>query len=277
MVTSSSAPEGKHLLLTIATWNVNSITARLPNVLAWLKSSAPDVLLMQELKTTEDKFPQMELSALGYNAAIFGQKTWNGVAILSKHKITDVKMGLPGDKADEQSRYIEATVEGIRIASIYLPNGNPVDSEKYPYKLKWMDRLHAHVKDLLSDEQPLVLGGDYNIIPEDRDCYDPKVWQDDALFRLESRRKFRALTYLGLTDAFRVNNDKDHQYSFWDYQAGAWQQNNGIRIDHFLLSPQAADLLEDCTIDSAPRGQEKASDHTPVVLKLRKSERLHNI
>jgi exodeoxyribonuclease-3 len=263
-------------LLTIATWNVNSITARLPNVLAWLKSCGPDVLLMQELKTTEDKFPHMELSALGYNAAVFGQKTWNGVAILSKHKITDVKMGLPGDKADEQSRYIEATVEGMRIASIYLPNGNPVDSEKYPYKLKWMDRLHAHVKDLLRTEQPLVLGGDYNIIPEDRDCYDPKVWQDDALFRLESRQKFRALTYLGLTDAFRVNNDKDHQYSFWDYQAGAWQQNNGIRIDHFLLSPQAADLLEDCTIDSTPRGQEKASDHTPVVLKLRKSEILHN-
>lgn len=262
---------GNTSLLTIATWNVNSITARLPNVLAWLKASgSPDVVLLQELKTTEDKFPQMEFSALGYNAAVFGQKTWNGVAILSKHKITDIRMGLPGDTSDEQSRYIEATVEGIRIASIYLPNGNPVDSEKYPYKLKWMDRLTAHVKDLLRTEQPLVLGGDYNIIPEDRDCYDPKVWQNDALFRLESRRKFRALMYLGLTEAFRVNNNEAHQYTFWDYQAGAWQQNAGIRIDHFLLSPQAADLLEECIIDSAPRGQEKASDHTPVVLKLRK-------
>ncbi len=264
-------------MLTIATWNVNSITARLANVLAWLKEAAPDVLLLQELKTTEDKFPQMEFSALGYNAAVFGQKAWNGVAILSKHKITDVKPGLPGDAADEQARYIEATVEGVRIASIYLPNGNPVDSEKYPYKLNWMDRLSAHVKGLLQTEQPLVFGGDYNIIPEDRDCFDPKVWQDDALFRLESRRKFRTLLHLGLTDAFRVNNNEAHQYSFWDYQGGAWPQNAGIRIDHFLLSPQAADLLEGCTIDSAPRGKEKASDHTPVVLKLRKPERLHNV
>jgi len=263
-------------LLTIATWNVNSITARLPNVLAWLKTEAPDIVLLQELKTTEDNFPKMEFSALGYNAAVFGQKAWNGVAILSKHKITDIKTGLPGDAADEQSRYIEATVEGLRVASIYLPNGNPVDSEKYPYKLKWMDRLYARAKDLLRTEQPLVLGGDYNIIPEDRDCYDPKVWKEDALFRLESRRKFRALQHLGLTDAFRVNNNEPHQYSFWDYQGGAWQQNAGIRIDHFLLSPQSADLLEGCVIDSAPRSKEKASDHTPVVLKLRKPVYLHN-
>lgn len=263
-------------MLTIATWNVNSIGARLPNVLAWLKEATPDVLLLQELKTTEDKFPKMEFSALGYNAAVFGQKTWNGVAILSKPKITDVKTGLPGDATDEQSRYIEATIEGLRVASIYLPNGNPVDSEKYSYKLNWMDRLYRHIKGLLRTEQPLVFGGDYNIIPEDRDCHNPQLWADDALFRLESRRKFRALEYLGMTDAFRVNNNEAHQYSFWDYQAGAWQQNNGIRIDHFLLSPQAADLLSECKIDSKPRGKEKASDHTPVVLKLRKPERLHN-
>ncbi len=263
-------------MLTIATWNVNSITARLPNVLAWLKAEEPDVVLLQELKTTEDKFPKMEFSALGYHTAVFGQKAWNGVAILSKHNITDVKTGLPGDSADEQSRYIEATVEGLRVASIYLPNGNPVDSEKYPYKLKWMDRLYTHMKGLLQTEQPLVFGGDYNIIPEPRDCHDPKLWEDDALFRLESRRKFRALLNLGLTDAFRVNNNEAEQYSFWDYQGGAWQQNNGIRIDHFLLSPQSADLLSACAIDSAPRGEEKASDHTPVVLKLRKPERLHN-
>lgn len=256
-------------MLTIATWNVNSITARLQNVLAWMKEAAPDVLLLQELKTTEDKFPQLEFSGLGYKAAVFGQKTWNGVAILSKHDITDVRCGLPGDDGDEQARYIEATVKGLRIASIYLPNGNPVDSEKYPYKLKWMDRLAAHVKDLLRAEQPLVLGGDYNIIPEDRDCHDPKAWQEDALFRLESRRKFRAILNLGLTDAFRVKNNEAHQYSFWDYQAGAWQQNHGIRIDHFLLSAQAVDRLENCVIDTAPRGREKASDHTPVVLKLR--------
>ena len=263
-------------MLTVATWNVNSINARLPNVLAWVKEHAPDVLLLQELKTTDDKFPQMEFSALGYKAAVFGQKTWNGVAILSKHEISAIKMGLPGDETDEQSRYIEATIEGLRVASIYLPNGNPVDSEKYPYKLKWMDRLAAHVKNLLRTERPLVLGGDYNIIPEDKDCYDPKAWQEDALFRLESRRKFRALVNLGLTDAFRVNNNEAHQYSFWDYQGGSWPQNLGIRIDHFLLSPQSADLLHSCTIDSGPRGKEKASDHTPVVLKLRKPERLHN-
>ena len=258
--------------ITIATWNVNSVNARLPNVLEWLKDAAPDVLLLQELKATEDKFPRMELEALGYKTAVFGQKSWNGVAILSKHEITDVKTGLPGDADDEQARYIEATVAGLRVASIYLPNGNPVDTEKYPYKLKWMDRLAEHVKGLLRTEQPLVLGGDYNIIPEGRDCYDPKAWADDALFRLESRQKFRALLNLGLTDAFRVKNNKPNQYSFWDYQGGSWPQNLGIRIDHFLLSPQAADLLEDCIIDSAPRGKEKASDHTPVVLKLRSPE-----
>jgi exodeoxyribonuclease-3 len=263
--------------MIIASWNVNSITARLPNVLEWLEEKKPDVLLLQELKTTEDKFPQLELSALGYHAAICGQKTWNGVAILSRHKITDIQTGLPGDAADDQARYIEATVNGIRVASVYLPNGNPVDSDKYPYKLKWMDRLHAHAKKLLKTEQPVVLGGDYNIIPEDKDCHDPEAWKDDALFRLESRRKFRALMNLGLTDAFRVNNAQAHQYTFWDYQGSAWQRNAGIRIDHFLLSPQAADLLQDCAIDTAPRGKDKASDHTPIMLKLGKPLRLHNL
>lgn len=263
-------------MITIATWNVNSITARLPNVLAWLKNAAPDVLLMQELKTTEDKFPQNEFAALGYRAAVFGQKAWNGVAVLSKHEITDVRKGLPGDEADEQARYIEATVKGYRLASIYAPNGNPVDSEKYPYKLRWLDRLRAHTVDLLRREQPLVLGGDYNIIPEDRDCHDPKAWAEDALFRLESRRMFRALLNLGLMDAFRVGNQEAGQYSFWDYQAGAWPRNAGIRIDHFLLSAQAADLWQACSIDSVPRGLEKASDHTPVLLTLRPPARLHN-
>jgi exodeoxyribonuclease-3 len=263
--------------MIIASWNVNSITARLPNVLEWLKAHEPDVLLLQELKTTEDNFPKQEFSALGYHAAVCGQKTWNGVAILSKHKIEHVKSGLPGDASDEQARYIEATVNGLRVASIYLPNGNPVDSDKYPYKLKWMDRLYAHVKKLLKTEQPLVLGGDYNIIPEDKDCHDPKLWKDDALFRLESRQKFRVLMNLGLTDAFRVNNSEAHQYTFWDYQGGAWQQNAGIRIDYFLLSPQAADLLEECTIDTKPRGKEKASDHTPIILKLGKPQKLHNL
>lgn len=263
--------------MKITTWNVNSINARLPNVLAWVEENAPDILLLQELKTPEEKFPRAEFEALGYNAAVLGQKTWNGVAILSKHKIKDVKAGLDGDPTDEQSRYIEATVNGLRVASIYLPNGNPVDSEKYPYKLAWMDRLHAHIKKLLCTEQVLVLGGDYNVIPEDRDCHDPKLWKEDALFRLESRRKFRALLNLGLTDAFRIDNNNAEEYSFWDYQGGSWQRNAGIRIDHFLLSPQAADLFEECTIDKEPRGREKASDHTPVILKLKKPYRLHNI
>ncbi len=255
--------------MIIATWNVNSITARLENVLAWLEAQAPDILLLQELKATEENFPKAAFAALGYHAAVCGQKAWNGVAILSKHDVQDIKIGLPGDAADEQARYIEATINGMRVASLYLPNGNPVESEKYPYKLKWMDRLHAHAQNLLTTEQPVILGGDYNIIPEDIDCHDPRLWQDDALFRLESRRKFRALMHLGLTDAFRVNNAQAHQYTFWDYQGGAWPQNHGIRIDHFLLSPQAADLLEECRIDTDPRGKDKASDHTPVMLRLK--------
>lgn len=263
--------------MIIASWNVNSITARLQHVLSWLKTQAPDVLLLQELKTIEDNFPHMEFSALGYHTAVFGQKSWNGVAILSKHPITDIQKGLPGDTSDEQARYIEATVNDIRVASIYLPNGNPVDTDKYPYKLKWMDRLYTHVQTLLAQELPVVLGGDYNIIPEDKDCYNPKAWQEDALFRLESRQKFRKLIHLGLTDAFRVNNHDAHQYTFWDYQGGAWQNNAGIRIDHFLLSPQSADLLEECFIDTAPRGLEKASDHTPIVIKIGTPQRLHNL
>lgn len=255
--------------MKIASWNVNSIKARLPNVLAWIAKQQPDVLLLQELKCVNENFPEKEFRDAGYNTAVFGQKSWNGVAILSKIKIDDVKNGLPGDSADEQSRYIEATIRGIRVASIYLPNGNPVDTEKYPYKLKWCDRLIAHAKGLLKQEIPVVLGGDYNIIPEARDCHDPKLWQEDALFRLESRKKLRELLYLGYTDALRVFNDHPHQFTFWDYQAGAWPRNAGIRIDHILCSPQAADALENCVIDSEPRGEEKASDHTPIMATLR--------
>ncbi len=254
--------------MLVASWNVNSITARLPNVLDWLKKNAPDVVLLQELKCMEEKFPAMELKAAGYESAVHGQKTYNGVAILSKHKIEDVKKALPGDDKDEQSRYIEATIKGVRVASIYLPNGNPVDSEKYPYKLKWFDRLIDHARTLLAEETPVLLGGDYNVIPEARDCHDPAAWQEDALFRLDSRKKLRTLLNLGFTDCFRVFNKKDHQYTFWDYQAGAWQKNNGIRIDHFLASPQAADRLQACTIDSDPRGKEKASDHTPIIVEI---------
>jgi len=250
--------------MKIATFNVNSIKARLPRVLEWLKAAQPDVTLLQEIKTVDDAFPSLEIEDLGYNVATHGQKTYNGVAILSKRPMEDVTRGLPGDDKDEQARYIEATVGDLRVASIYLPNGNPVDSDKYPYKLAWMDRLIAHVRDdLLPSEQPFVLGGDYNVIPADLDVYDPKAWVDDALFRPETRSKFRALLHLGLTEAWRALH-REHGYTFWDYQGGRWARDEGLRIDHLLLSPRAADRLEDCEIDRAPRGKDKASDHTPI-------------
>lgn len=254
--------------MRIATWNVNSVRARLPNVLEWLRDASPDVVLLQEIKTEEDKFPRIEFEDMGYNCAVHGQKSYNGVAILSKYPIQDIKTGLAGDVADEQARYIEgwidAAPQGVRVASIYLPNGNPTNSEKFPYKLSWMDRLIAHAKGLLSFEEPVVLGGDYNIIPEDRDVYDPAGWEDDALCRPESRARFRALLNLGFTEAFRALTDLGGQYSYWDYQRRAYDSNHGLRIDHLLLSPAAADRLEACQIDAVPRGKKKASDHTPV-------------
>lgn len=256
-------------MTSIASWNVNSIKARLPNVLAWLESASPDIALFQELKTVEDNFPRLEIEALGYHCAVLGQKSYNGVAILSKQPLEDVMMGLPGDPDDEQARYVEATTFGLRVATIYLPNGNPVKTEKFSYKLAWMDRLNDHADDLLQSEQPVVLGGDYNIIPQDEDVYDPRAFASDALAQPESRQRFRALLNQGYTEAFRALNDAPHCYSFWDYQGGAWQNDHGLRIDHFLLSPQAADRLESCEIDREPRGKTKASDHTPVVCRLR--------
>ncbi len=255
--------------MRIATFNVNSIKARLPRVLEWLEASAPDVVLLQELKCEESGFPAMDISGLGYRAEVLGQKSYNGVAILAKQPIEDVRRGLPGDEDDAQARYIEATVAGVRVASIYLPNGNPVPGEKFDYKLAWMERLRAHVRDtLLPGEQPTVLGGDYNVCPTDADVYDPAAFADDALCRPESRSRFRALAHLGLTEAWRALHPNGIQYSYWDYGGGAWQKDNGLRIDHFLLSPQAADRLAACEIDKTPRGKEKPSDHTPVVVEL---------
>jgi len=251
-------------LTKIATWNVNSIKARLPRVTEWLREAQPDVVMLQETKCTDDTFPRMEIEELGYNLAICGQKTYNGVAILSKTPIEDVACGLPGDDKDDQARYVEAFTGGVRVASIYLPNGNPVASEKFPYKLGWLERLAHHTEQLLANEEVLVLGGDYNVCPTDEDVYDPAGWANDALCRIESRKGFRRLLYLGLTDAYRALHPTDREYSFWDYQAGAWQKNWGLRIDHLLLSPQAADRLAKAEIDRAPRGKEKASDHTPV-------------
>lgn len=251
-------------MLRVASWNVNSIKARLPNVTDWLGKAAPDVVLLQETKCQDDGFPLLELEAAGYRAAIHGQKGYNGVAILSRRPVEDVVRGLPEADGDDQARYIEATVAGVRVASLYLPNGNPAPGDKFDYKLQWMRRLVIHAKALLAREVPLVLGGDYNVCPADDDVYDPVNWQADALCRPESRALFRELCHLGLTDAFRALHPEPGRYTFWDYQAGAWQRDLGLRIDHLLLSPQAADRLVACDIDKEPRGRDKASDHTPI-------------
>lgn len=252
-------------MVKIASWNVNSIKARLPNVLAWIAEAQPDILCLQETKCPEADFPLLEIRGLGYHVETCGQRSYNGVALLSKEPARDVVKGLPGgDGADEQARYIEATFGDLRVASIYLPNGNPVDTEKYPYKLAWMERLSAHARGLLEREVPLVLAGDYNVCPTDDDVYDPVGWRGDALCRPETRSRFRTLLHLGLTDAFRALHDEPHLYTFWDYQAGRWHRDEGLRIDHLLLSPQAADRLAGCVIDKGPRGKDKASDHTPI-------------
>ena len=257
--------------MIIATWNVNSVRQRLDHLLGYLKEQEPDVLCLQELKCQDDAFPRLEVESAGYNVAVHGQKTFNGVAILSKRPV-EVRTGLPGDENDAHARYIEATVPDgdriVRVASIYLPNGNPVGTEKYPYKLAWMDRLIAHARDLMVLEEPLVLAGDYNVIPSPRDCYDPAAWANDALFLPQTREKFRTLLNLGLTDALRAVTDEAGLYTFWDYQAGAWQRNNGIRIDHLLLSPQAADRLQSVAIDKDMRALEKPSDHVPIRITL---------
>ncbi len=254
--------------MRIATWNVNSVKARLANVLDWLGRVQPDVVLLQEIKCQDDAFPRLELESAGYHVETHGQKAYNGVAILSRAPMTDIRRRLPGDDGDEQARYMEATINGVRVATLYLPNGNPVPGEKFDYKLAWMRRLIAHAQTTLTQEQPLILGGDYNICPTDADVYDPAGWANDALCRPDSRALFRQLCHLGLTEAFRALHPEPGCYTFWDYQAGAWPRDNGLRIDHFLLSPQAADRLISCEIDKEPRGREKASDHTPIMIEL---------
>jgi exodeoxyribonuclease-3 len=256
-------------MIKIATWNVNSVRARLPVVCGWLKEAAPDIALLQEIKCTAEAFPRSEIEDLGYNVAIRGQKNFNGVAILAKRPIEDIATELPGEPSDDQARYIEAFIAGLRVASLYLPNGNPAPGEKFDYKLKWLARLYDHVRALLALEEAFVLGGDYNVIPENIDVHDPALWVEDALFRPESRSLYRAILNLGTTDAFRALHPAAQEYTFWDYQAGAWQRNRGIRIDHLLLSPQAADRLETAGIDRAMRGRDKASDHVPAWCTLR--------
>jgi exodeoxyribonuclease-3 len=257
--------------MRIATWNVNSVNARLETVLRWFEQAAPDVACLQEIKCVDEKFPAEAFERLGYNVAVHGQKTYNGVALISKQPLEDVRRGLPGADDDEQARYIEAVVSGpqpVRVASIYLPNGNPVATEKFGYKLSWMARLNAHARTLLAWEEPFVLMGDYNVIPEPRDAEFPANWTGDALFQPQSRGAFRALKNLGLTEAYLQADGAPGAYTFWDYQAGAWQRNNGIRIDHALLSPQAADLLAGVAIHRDVRAWDKPSDHVPLVVEL---------
>ena len=257
--------------MRIATWNVNSVNARLETVVRWFEEAKPDVACLQEIKCVDAKFPTEAFERLGYNVAIHGQKSYNGVALLSKTPLEDVRRGLPGDEADEQARYIEAVVAGpepVRVASIYLPNGNPIATEKFAYKLGWLDRLTAHARELLSWEEPFALLGDYNVIPEPRDAEFPNNWLGDALFQPESRRAFRALKNLGLVEAYLQADGAPGAYTFWDYQAGAWQRNNGIRIDHALLSPQAADRLAGVSIHRDVRAWDKPSDHVPLVVEL---------
>ena len=253
--------------MKIATFNINGVKARIDTLTAWLQDSAPDVAVLQEIKSVDEGFPRQAIEDLGYNVETHGQKGFNGVAILSKLPLEDVTRGLPGDDTDEQARYIEATVVGdqaVRICGLYLPNGNPAPGPKYDYKLAWMERLYARAQDLIQREEPALMCGDYNIIPQAKDAANPKVWTDDALFRPQSRAAFRKIVNLGFTEAFRARHTGPNHYSFWDYQAGAWNRNDGIRIDHFLLTPQCADLLNDCWIESAVRGGDKPSDHVPV-------------
>ncbi|SFZ82382.1 exodeoxyribonuclease-3 [Devosia enhydra] len=253
--------------MRIATWNINGIKARLGLLLTWLEQEKPDIVGLQEIKSVDEGFPRAEIEALGYNVETFGQKSWNGVALLSRLPFDEVHRGLPGDDSDEQARLIEGVFsieQGVvRVCNIYLPNGNPVDSPKFPYKLAWMDRLATFCEKRLALEEPFILMGDFNIIPAPIDAHDPEAWWGDALFRPESQERFRALLNLGLRDGLREVTD-EASYTFWDFQAGAWRRNNGIRIDHLLLSPQAADRLEMVKVHRDVRGWDKPSDHVPV-------------
>ena len=254
--------------MRIATFNINGIKARLQALPEWLDEAQPDVAILQEIKSLDDAFPGEVFEDRGYNVETHGQKGFNGVAILSKPPLEDVTRGLPGDDTDDQARYIEATVMGdtsaLRLCGLYLPNGNPAPGPKYDYKLAWRARLEARAKALLAEETPFLMAGDYNVIPQDEDARNPEAWREDALARPETRAAFRRILNLGLTDAFRARNQAPGQYSFWDYQAGAWNRDNGIRIDHVLLCPYAADWLRDAGIDKEVRGRDKPSDHVPV-------------
>lgn len=260
--------------MKIATFNINGVKARIGALTDWIDETQPDVAVLQEIKSVDENFPREIFEDKGYNVETHGQKGFNGVAILSKPPLEDVTRGLPGaqgagrdDADDAEARYIEATVVGekaVRICGLYLPNGNPAPGPKYDYKLRWMERLHTRAQELLAHEEVALLCGDYNVIPQAEDAARPDAWRNDALFLLESREAFRRILNLGYTEAFRARETGSGHYTFWDYQAGAWDKNDGIRIDHFLLTPQCADLLNNCWIESEVRGREKPSDHVPV-------------
>ncbi len=250
--------------MKLATFNVNSIRARLPNFLDWIAEAQPDVALLQETKCVDENFPGLEIEECGYNLALSGQKTYNGVAILSKRPLEDVVRTLPGDAEDAEARYIEAVTGGVRVASIYVPQGTDVDSDRFAYKLAFYERLYAHFRELLTIEEPFVMGGDYNVASTPADVHDPARLDGSLCYHPEERRRFRMLCWLGLTEAFRALNPEPGAYSYWDYRASAWEKDRGWRIDHLLLSPQAADRLLASGIDRRPRGKDKASDHTPV-------------
>lgn len=258
--------------MRIATWNINGVKARLDTATKWLSTAKPDIVCLQETKSEDAAFPSQAFEDLGYNIAHHGQKGFNGVALFSKLPLEEVQVALAGDEEDTQARFVEALVSvpngAIRVASLYLPNGNPVGSEKFDYKLAWIERLERWIEERLAAEEMFLLGGDFNIIPEPRDARFPDTWTGDALYQPESRAAWRRLVNLGLTDALRAATMEGGHYTFWDYQAGAWQKNNGIRIDHFLLSPQAADKLRAVAIEKRTRGWDKPSDHVPLVIEI---------
>jgi exodeoxyribonuclease III len=260
--------------MKIATWNINGVKARLEGAITWLKEASPDVACFQEIKSVTEAFPAEPFEELGYNVAVHGQKGFNGVAIVSKRPLDEVAVrGLPGDEADDHARYIEVVISAdsggvVRVGNLYLPNGNPVGTDKFTYKLAWMRRLNERARDLLRLEEPFVLLGDYNVIPEPVDAKNPQAWTEDALFQPETRAAYRSLLNLGLVDAVRACHPQAGLYTFWDYQAGAWQKDHGIRIDHILVSPQAADRLAGAGVDKFTRGWEKPSDHVPVWIEL---------
>ena len=257
--------------MKLATFNINGIKARVDALPAWLDTARPDAVCLQEIKSVDEGFPRALFEGMGYRVETHGQKGFNGVAILSKLPLEDVTRGLPGDTGDEQARWIEATVIGtraVRLCGLYLPNGNPAPGPKYDYKLAWMARMEARARELLALEDPFVMAGDYNVIPQSEDAAKPQVWVEDALFLPDTRAAYRRILNLGFTEAFHCRHPEPGHYSFWDYQAGAWERNNGIRIDHLLLSPQAADLLRDVAIDKDVRAGEKPSDHVPVWIDL---------